>query len=76
MPDTAWMARNQRLYWQKPRVELNITHLKKIHIMIPSNILLYSLISALSSSHLRGVLKLQIGASAETHSQTVYEERV
>ena len=43
--------------------------------MILNDILLYSLISALSSRHLRGILKPQIGAGAETHSQTFCEER-
>lgn len=50
--------------------------MNQINEMIPNYILLYSLISALSSHHQRGFLQQQMGSHAETHGQTLCIQRV
>jgi hypothetical protein len=73
-----WINKNQRLdnletqdknklYWSKK---------PEINKMIPNGILLYLYINTLSSYHQRGFLQQQIGTDAETHSQTLYADRV
>lgn len=64
----------------RPKIELNITGLKKgeeeINVMIPNDILLFLQIGALSSCHQKVFTAQQMGADAESHNQTLYEERV
>lgn len=75
------MARNQTLdkpqtqdrtehYWSKKKGE------GEINIMIPNDILLFFLIGALSSCHQKDFTAQQMGADAESHSRTLYGERV